>query len=293
MAFCEKTGVQFEARSVRQKNHPAIMSIINEATRHGWYREAIAKLDSLKGHYASIEPYIEALREVEAQYKQAKSDRIHKYVKDETHAKEGRRARFVTNDFLRTNGYRWSDLGFDDEEEIDNAYTGATPRHDWQLFSSDGRAVTLEEAMQELAAVGKSFAKEWLAERNIAEVVPAIILKRQAEAKAEAEKAIRLQAIAQEQAEYEQELIEKLIKLGFSEKDARERAKRLSGPHHYEEDYIVLGSSVRLDDDEFMTPIFQADLMKPGMRLGDEWYSLREMKRIKQFIIEFEQKYDV
>jgi hypothetical protein len=49
---------------------------------------------------------------------------------------------------------------------VDNSFTGHLPTHDWQLFSSDNRAVSVKQAMQELAAQDIKFAKEWLEERS-------------------------------------------------------------------------------------------------------------------------------
>lgn len=59
---CEKTGLPFEAATKRTKNHPKIMSVVNEANKDGWYRECLEALqDGRKAGLDTVEDFLELL----------------------------------------------------------------------------------------------------------------------------------------------------------------------------------------------------------------------------------------
>jgi hypothetical protein len=167
--ICEKTGIEFEAATRRTKNHPTIMSWLEKSNRYDWYSQALETLTSgRKQGYTTIEQYNALFEETEKSAQEENIARFKVKRDEEEAAKAVRRERHITNSILREHGYRWSDLGFPEDEEIDNSYLGPTPRHDWQLFSSDDRAVSTQQAMQEIFATSQSnYAKEWLEQRNM------------------------------------------------------------------------------------------------------------------------------
>lgn len=163
---CEKTGIEFEATSKRTKNHPAIMSRLNQANRDGWYSQALNALQiGRQSGLSTIDEFVAWLNETEQAWREQRNVEITAYMDRKRAAQEAHRQRHILNAFLREHGYHWSDLALD-PEDVDNSYLGHLPAHDWQLFSSDNRAVSIKQAMQELAAQDITFAKEWLVERN-------------------------------------------------------------------------------------------------------------------------------
>lgn len=189
-------------------------------------------------------------------------------LRREREAKEARRQRAITNDLLRGRGYRWSSVGFKDEEDADAFDINAPIGQEWQLFSPDGRAVSVKEAMLELAYAGVEFAKKWLAERGIAETVPAIEAQRQAEREA-AEQAKA--ALTAEQAEIYQELKSELLSNGIDDERAERESVRLARPHLAHEDQTTikdLATGIRL--------VLNSDL-RYGVMVGGEWCGIDEV----------------
>lgn len=176
--ICEKTGIEFEAATKRTKNHPIIMAWVNDAAKDGWYNTALETIRKCRQDGATtLEQFVTALRQAETTFKEQSNAAYAAKIERERQQKEAKRQRYITNSFLREHGYRWVNLGFEDEEEAD-AFGLIGPQYEhligkyWQLFSPDDRAVSVQEAMQELASQSQKFAREWLAERNIPENMP-------------------------------------------------------------------------------------------------------------------------
>lgn len=167
--ICEKTGLTFEAPTKRTKNHPSIMAIVNEANRDGWYAQALASLKAgREAGFTTLEEFIDLLNETREAAREQRNMRIDAYMDRKRANAEVKRQRYITNNILRSYGYIWLDLGYPEDEEVDNSYTGSLPRHDFQLKSPDGRLVSVKQAMIELATQQNvKVAREWLAERNI------------------------------------------------------------------------------------------------------------------------------
>jgi len=176
---CEKSGLVFEAATRRTKNHPTIMYWLSEAFKDGWNQVAYdTVVEGRKAGFTTIEQFVASLEQAKEKALTERNAVIAARRKEEKERQEAYRLRKIVNRFLYDHDYRWSDVGYHDQE-IDNSIIGSLPEHDWQLFAPDHRIVSVKEAMQELAYAGVQFAKDWLAERNIAEEVPVIEKQRQ------------------------------------------------------------------------------------------------------------------
>jgi hypothetical protein len=242
LVTCEKTGIQFEADTRRTKNHPTIMGWLNEAAKDGWYNQALSTIKQGREQgFTTIEQFADALRATEESHKCA-SNAVYAAENARKRAEQdARRERATTNAFLRDHAYKWHKFEHD-EEDVDLLNL---PEVEWTLYSPDNRAVSLKEAMLELAYADVRFAKEWLAKHNIAEELPAIEQQRREEAQrkaAEAEQqAKQMAALSQEDQEYIAFIEPRLIEAGLSPERARKEAIRHSQPHSPQEDGVELG----------------------------------------------------
>lgn len=273
MAFCEKTGIEFEAASKRTKNHPTIMGILSDAYRDGWHSDALAAIKNGRAAgFTSIEQFVTAMREAEEQYKLRTNAAYAAESQRKREAEEIRRQRHVTNSLLRSRGYEWQ-RGYSDsdiENDIWNGEGEATGA--WELVSPDHRTVSMKEAMLELAFYEDAkFAHDWLASRGIAEAVPAIEVKR----REDAAKAEQAQAVVytDAQLEYQQEAIPHFIAAGMLPEIAEREAKRLSNCTPGT-DFARL-APVRLAGAEGAIAI-NSDF-RYGVIIDDEWFGIEEM----------------
>jgi hypothetical protein len=235
LVTCEKTGIQFEAATRRTKNHPTIMGWLNQAAKDGWYNQAYATIKQGREQgFTSIDQFVDALRVTEVQAKAANDAAYAAEQERKRAVQDARRDRFTTNAFLREHGYKWHKFEHD-EEDIDLLNL---PQFEYTLYSPDHRAVSVKEAMLELAYADVKFAKEWLAKHNIAEELPAIEQQRREEAEQQAK---QMAALTQEDQEYIKFIEPRLIEAGLSPERARKEALRLSQPHSPQEDNIPLG----------------------------------------------------
>lgn len=268
--ICEKSGLMFEARTKRTKNHPQIMALINGAYENGWYSQALETIKRGRERgFTTIEQFVDALRKTEASAIGARSADIEERIRREQDAKEARRQRHVTNDLLRDCGYRWQKYE-NDEEDID---LYGQPEYEWQLKTPDGRFVTVKEAMQELAYQNMKFAKEWLAERGIAEEMPAIEIQREAERRSDEQAKAEMKA---EHMEIYQEIKAELLRNGIDDAKAEHEAIRLALPHPAHEDQAAiknLASGISL--------VLNSDL-RYGVMVGREWCGIDEVRNMPE-----------
>lgn len=167
MAICEKTGLTFEAKSKRQRNHPAIMVVVNEANKDGWYNQCLQACETGKdAGLSTLQEFLDLLDETRRAWREQRDQSVSAYLDRKRAEKEARRDKAVTNSLLAGRGYTWSKLGFKDEEEADAFDINAPIGQDWQLFAPDSRAVTVRQAMEELAAQNVKFARDWLEEHS-------------------------------------------------------------------------------------------------------------------------------
>lgn len=278
---CEKTGIEFEAPTRRTRNHPTVMSWLSKANEEGWYRqanEAIYGTYSMdyqdKQHFDTIEQFITYFEELRTKAMQENAVAAKERSESERAAKEAKRQRHITNDLLRGRGYHWQK--FENDEE-DQDFFGA-PEHEWTLYSPDNRAVSVQEAMQELASQNVKFAKEWLAERHIAEEVPAIEKQKQEEVET-------AQAAESTQNSYKRNATQALMEAGLSHEDAEKEAERLSQPHSALEDRVQLTYPVQITEDDSISLVINGDF-RYGVEFGEHWYGIEEMLRLHDFLVE-------
>jgi hypothetical protein len=171
--ICEKTGIEFEARTKRTKNHPQIMAWVNEAAKDGWYNTALETIKkSRKDGATTLEQFVADLRQAETAFKEQSNAAYTEKMERERQQKEAKRQRYITNSTLREHGYHWVNLAFEDEEEAD-AFGLIGPQYehligkDWHLYAADHREVSVRQAMEEIASQGDKYAQAWLAERAV------------------------------------------------------------------------------------------------------------------------------
>lgn len=170
--ICQWTGLPFEAPSKRYKTHPG-MAITNDWPSS--YRNEFADAVRAAGAFdapavtAVCERIVADLSYAAEQERQRETDRRNA-AKDRHYA---RNEREHTNSILRVAGYRWQKT-IEDEESMDfagpNAFSAIYGNRDyaviWILYSPDDRAVSVREAMTELAARDNSQAIRWLADNK-------------------------------------------------------------------------------------------------------------------------------
>lgn len=151
---CDKTGITFEADSRRQKNHPKVSALLNDAARDkyntGAYNAALAAFAQVKatGGYtiddaiayaqAAMTGNVDAHKERQRQA--AERDRQLAQARED--AKEKRRQQ---NEHLKAHGYRWTKTYADFDE-----YEEGEPSQ-WTLFAPGDVAVSVTQALDEIA----------------------------------------------------------------------------------------------------------------------------------------------
>lgn len=267
--ICEKSGLRFESATKRTKNHPQIMGWINDAYKDGWYQQCLNIIkEGREQGWTTMEQFAEALRDAEMAAKAEQNAHIAAENQRKREREEARRQRSITNSLLRGRGYNWQKWE-NDEEDVD--LYGA-PEVEWTLLSPDNRAVSMKQAMLELAFYEDAqFAHEWLAKCNIAEELPEVEKKRR-------EGAAKVQAqivYTDEQIAYQQEAVPALLECGFVPEIAEREAKRLSLPHQAWEDHVeLLGPEMVSGRSVFL--VINGDF-RYGAFVDDEWYGLEEL----------------
>lgn len=160
---CDKTGIQFDAESKRQKNHPLVSEFLNNANHDsrryvGSYGAAQQVLSDIKT--AGITDISEAMTYASTAYsawkngdakpviRHTEGDRL-RTLKNESRVRDARNA------ILRQNGYRWEKDEVGSEDDWAGAGSlgagiGEVVGHRWQLVAPDGREVTVAQAFREL-----------------------------------------------------------------------------------------------------------------------------------------------
>lgn len=150
--ICDKTGIQFEAESKRQKNHPAISALLAKSTKYGNYGAALTAMAEVKA--AGNMTITEAIAFVNQRMDETDAERQKRRIAEEREEKartEARLERKALNDNLYRHGYTWHK---EDEESMD-AF-GATAFSDlygnhvsevWILTNPEGHEVTVAQAL--------------------------------------------------------------------------------------------------------------------------------------------------
>lgn len=181
--ICQYTGVTFEASSSRQKNHPKVSALLNEASnkgKSGAYTIAKQELARCKEEgMDDINSIIERVRTIVAEYNDMKNQaeweakqRARAEEKErQANRLEQRRERMLLNDFLNTGGYHWRKIavGSDDEWRGRGSYYGGVGEFDhyeWELYGPDGLPISVTAALQAMAENGYGEARTWLEKRG-------------------------------------------------------------------------------------------------------------------------------
>lgn len=140
---CEKTGLTFEAKTSRTRNHPAIMNALSKAEKDGFYRNAITVLQSNKGRLGTIEEYVSLVENAGNAKVEAASAKFREEYAAKESAKEARREQEVLRQKLTRHGYTFEQTMYNaGDDENDNYSVG--------LFGPDGGRVTVEQALAEI-----------------------------------------------------------------------------------------------------------------------------------------------
>lgn len=159
---CQYTGIEFEATSKRQKNHPKVSDLLNAAAKDGGSAYNVAKqrfaearergMTDIDGIVRYVETGVfEANRESNERARQRAEEERERKLQ----AKYRRNEREYVNGILREHGYRWQRyaVGTDDEWSGNGSYYGGVGEFShwsYTLVAPDGREVTVHQALQEL-----------------------------------------------------------------------------------------------------------------------------------------------
>jgi hypothetical protein len=147
--LCNRTGIEFEAASKRQKNHPVISEFLSDQAKHpGRYSAAVEACEEIKANgVSSIEEAMAILNQaVEAAAKDSAARRDE--IKAQIQQAKDRRS---TNAFLRSHGYRWIEIDAEALDAFSPDGKGLEDEIGWHLISPDGNEVTVEEAKRQIA----------------------------------------------------------------------------------------------------------------------------------------------
>lgn len=155
ITVCDKTGIEFETDSKRQKNHPQISNLLNRAAKDGTYNAALTALAEVKS--AGNMTIDEAIAFANQRMAETDAQRQQRRIAEEREEKartEARLTRKRQNELLYKHGYRWHK---EDEESMDvfgatafeNIY-GNGVSEVWILTTTAGREVSVAQALEEI-----------------------------------------------------------------------------------------------------------------------------------------------
>ena len=161
---CEKTGIQFESDSKRQKNHPRVSAFVNDANkdnRHyaGAYGAALNIVAEIKAAgITDIDDAMTYVNEAYAAWKNGTAKPIIRKTQGDymREAKDRRNERERVNEILKAHGYRWEKEDYGTEDDFlpgsYNAGIGEYAGSRWTLYAADNRHVSIQQAMKEIEA---------------------------------------------------------------------------------------------------------------------------------------------
>ncbi|MCB8942551.1 MAG: hypothetical protein H6658_02125 [Ardenticatenaceae bacterium] len=182
---CQHSGIEFEAKSTRTRQHPLVAAFKNESVR-GNYSQAMEALEKAAkvGGYTTIEEYMTLVKKIMSGAVAAKNEAINRQRQAEREAEKAvaelRARREAQNAHLRQHGYRWQKHYIDafdhyEEPEPDDRFA-------WVLVAPDGRCdVSVAQALDEI-------------ERGAEVVLAEIAAQKEASEKAQREKEMTEQA---------------------------------------------------------------------------------------------------
>lgn len=160
--ICDKTGIEFEAESKRQKNHPRVSAFLGDANkdgRHyaGAYGKAGELLAEARGQFDNIDDLLAAVGQAYEAWKNGDARAIVRVTEGMRlrALKDASNRRERVNAILFQNGYRWSkeELGSEDGwagRGSLGAGIGEVAGYEWALNAPDGREVSVAQAFREI-----------------------------------------------------------------------------------------------------------------------------------------------
>lgn len=148
---CQYTGIQFEAKSARTKNHPLVSQLLADAHKHGTYGVAVEMLAVAKE--AGMSDIHEIVAFAFANMCATEQKRFDELEARKREMKAQRQRRREVNETLRANGYRWRRVNVAEEMDAFGPLAWADygdDNTDWDLISPTGSIVTVGEALAEI-----------------------------------------------------------------------------------------------------------------------------------------------
>lgn len=160
---CDKTGIEFDADSKRQKNHPLVSGFLDEANKDsrryiGSYAAAQQILGEIKA--AGMTDINEAMQYANEAYRAWKTGDAKPVVRKTAgfyirQQKDASRIREAQNAILKQHGYRWEkdEIGSEDDWAGSGslgAGIGEVVGHRWTLIDPEGKIVDLHEAFRRI-----------------------------------------------------------------------------------------------------------------------------------------------
>jgi len=142
---CQYTGIEFEAKSARAKNHPRVTEWLANAYKDGLYGPVLEEIELAKVLGAkTIEDFEAAVNKFYADRKSRQEKHAQQMIEVNRRAEEQKKARDAQNALLRQHGYRWSKTSQQDEED-------GFGEAGWHLYAPDGPEVSVKQALDEIA----------------------------------------------------------------------------------------------------------------------------------------------
>lgn len=149
---CQYSGLEFEAKSSRAKNHPRLADLLSQAHRADRYGEMVEALQAVRkvGGYTTIEEYLALLSQHQATAAARRGELAEKRRAAEAESKrnfaELQQRRRERNAALKAAGFRWEgDWGEENFDEYEEP-SGRPPTH-WYLIAPDGKQIAEEKAV--------------------------------------------------------------------------------------------------------------------------------------------------
>lgn len=147
---CKESGIEFEAASKRTQQHPDVAALKNAANKNGNYREVNEALSAVRkaGGYSTIEEFMVLVGNHINSKKEEQNRRsiaaAQAREKENAEIEARKEARRKQNEHLKVHGYTWHKY---DVYDVTQEVVGS----EWKLISADGRFVSVEQALDEIA----------------------------------------------------------------------------------------------------------------------------------------------
>lgn len=149
LVTCQYTGIQFEAKSARTKNHPEFSKLMTEAHRLGIYDRYMRSVEKAKSSATPDNPMTidrakAGLEKIHKNHLSEQDEQRKKDIEFKNTIAAAKAKREAQNAHLRAHGYTWHKASQDD---VDDGFANDA---DWHLLSNDGREVSVKQALDEI-----------------------------------------------------------------------------------------------------------------------------------------------